>query len=183
MAYKVELSLLILVAACCLKMEPASAMYHVVGGSLGWSVPPNKTYFQDWAKKRVFGVEDKLLFPFRTSLHNVVEVGAGDFEGCTKENLINIYTKGPLIMNFTQPGDHYYYSGVGLQCESGLKLHVTVVPGKGSSGRVFTRVGSITSVPAPAPAPTLSTVAAAAATANPILGWGMAMALMVWIFL
>lgn len=36
------------------------AFTHIVGGSHGWRVPDNKTYFQDWAKPRTFGVGDRL---------------------------------------------------------------------------------------------------------------------------
>lgn len=57
---KVQISLVLLAAACCLMVAPTSALYHIVGGSLGWSVPPNKTFFEEWAKPRVFGVEDHL---------------------------------------------------------------------------------------------------------------------------
>lgn len=57
---KVQISLVLLAAACCLMVAPTSAIYHIVGGSLGWSVPPNKTFFEEWAKPRVFGVEDHL---------------------------------------------------------------------------------------------------------------------------
>ncbi|CAL5356246.1 unnamed protein product [Camellia sinensis] len=132
---KFQLSLLLVVAICNLMTGRTSAMYHIVGAKLGWNIPPNKTYYQDWAKSRVFSVEDKLLFAFRSPLHNVVEVGKDDFDECKQENLIYTYSSGPLIVNFTMPGDHYYYSGVGIQCELGQKLHVPVVSRKGSSGR------------------------------------------------
>ncbi|XP_057478002.1 umecyanin-like [Actinidia eriantha] len=162
---KVELSLLLLAAMCCLMMAPASAMYHIVGGSLGWTIPPNKTYYQDWANPRVFGIEDKLLFPFR-GMHNVVEVGKDDFERCTQENRLNIYPWGPVVVNFTDLGEHYFYSGVGIQCELGQKFHFTVVPGKGSSGRIQSSLRAV--VAAPALAPSFSTAAT-----GPIHGWGL----------
>uniref|UniRef100_A0A5B7BTR6 Putative umecyanin-like n=1 Tax=Davidia involucrata TaxID=16924 RepID=A0A5B7BTR6_DAVIN len=145
---KMILSLLVLAALGCFMTQPASAMYHIVGGSLGWTIPPNKTYFQEWAKPRVFGVEDKMLFPYRMGLHNIVEVGKEDFDACTQKKVIDIFYKGPTIINYTQPGVHYYYSGIGTQCEAGQKLSVTVVGGKGASGR-----RNLLEVMAPAPAP------------------------------
>ncbi|XP_052171614.1 mavicyanin-like [Diospyros lotus] len=130
------LAFLVLLATTALWWLPsASSIYHNVGGSHGWSLPPNQTFFQDWAKPRVFGVEDSLLFPFRSAVYNVVEVEKESFDGCKNDKVIAMYTRGPLILNFTQPGDHYYYSGIGIQCELGMKLHITVVAGKGNSGR------------------------------------------------
>ena len=41
-------------------MQSADAVIHVVGGSCGWEVPPNATFYADWAKPRTFGVGDKL---------------------------------------------------------------------------------------------------------------------------
>lgn len=58
---KVHLVLLPLVAALAMMAAaPAAAMTHVVGGRHGWSVPPNKTFYQEWAKPRTFGLGDKL---------------------------------------------------------------------------------------------------------------------------
>ena len=89
------------------------------------------------------------MFPYRISLHNVLDVNKEDFEACTQKKVINTYFKGPTIVNFTQPGDYYYYSGIGTQCEAGQKLSITVVNGKGSSGRASTPA----SAPAPTPTP------------------------------
>ncbi|XAR55114.1 hypothetical protein NMG60_11030512 [Bertholletia excelsa] len=158
---KAQLSFVLLaVAVYCLTVSPAAGLHHIVGGSIGWTVPPNVTYFQDWAQKKVIGVGDKLLFPFRSPLHNIVEVGTqDDFDHCTQNALVDIYTTGPFMINYTAPGDHYYFSGIGKQCESGLKLHVTVVNGKGSSGRILpppvtpAADVAVQTLAAPAPAP------------------------------
>ncbi|KAF7137404.1 hypothetical protein RHSIM_Rhsim07G0084900 [Rhododendron simsii] len=168
---KVQISLVLLAAACCLMVAPTSAMYHIVGGSLGWSVPPNKTFFEEWAKPRVFGVEDHLLFPF-SGLHNVMEVSREDYYDCTLENAVKLYPFGPVILNFTQPGEHYYYSTVGTQCEYGQKLHITVVAGEGKSGKIYSTteaLGEISASPSHAPAPAPNS----APSAGPIGGLEM----------
>ncbi|KAL7167664.1 hypothetical protein ACSBR2_038178 [Camellia fascicularis] len=139
---KVQLSLFLLAALCCQMASPASAVIHIVGGSLGWSIPPNATYFQDWAKSRVFGVNDRLFFPFRSDLHTVQEVSKDDFDKCTQNSVISTHSTGPLTLTFTKPGDYYYYSAVGIQCEAGQKLHITVVPGNGSTGRTVPSANS-----------------------------------------
>lgn len=65
-----KLSLFILAATMgCFMMASVNAMTHIVGGSHGWRVPDNKTYFEDWAKPRTFGVGDRLgKFHASTSL-------------------------------------------------------------------------------------------------------------------
>ena len=45
-----------------------------------------------------------------------------------------MYYEGPTILNLTQTGDYYFYSGVGKHCEAGQKLHITVGNKEGSSG-------------------------------------------------
>lgn len=57
---KVQVTLFTLAALGCFMMAPVSAFNHVVGGGLGWAVPPNTTFYRDWAKPRIFGVGDKL---------------------------------------------------------------------------------------------------------------------------
>ncbi|GFZ16411.1 hypothetical protein Acr_25g0008200 [Actinidia rufa] len=99
-------------------------------------------------------------------MHNVVEVGKDDFQRCTQENRLNIYPWGPVVVNFTDVGEHYFYSGVGIQCELGQKFHFTVVPGKGSSGRIQSSLRVV--VAAPVPAPSFS-----AAATGPIHVWLM----------
>ncbi|XP_024026953.1 stellacyanin [Morus notabilis] len=116
----------------------ASAFTHIVGGSHGWRVPENQTYFQEWAKPRTFGVGDRLekvsVFPSRPCGNNVVMVSKEDFEACTQDKVFNMYYEGPTILNLTQVGDYYFYSGVGKHCEAGQKLHITVGDKEGFSG-------------------------------------------------
>lgn len=58
---KMHITLFMLAAiAGCFMMGSVSAMTHIVGGSHGWSLPDNQTFFADWARQRTFGVGDKL---------------------------------------------------------------------------------------------------------------------------
>ncbi|PON44313.1 Phytocyanin domain containing protein [Parasponia andersonii] len=110
------------------------AMTHIVGGSHGWRVPDNKTYFDEWAKPRTFGVGDRLVFPSRPCGNNVIWVSKEDYETCTQNNVIQMYYEGPTILNLTQTGDYYFYNGVGKHCEAGQKLHINVGNKEGCSG-------------------------------------------------
>ncbi|XP_057969299.1 umecyanin-like [Malania oleifera] len=132
-------SMLLILFGCaailgCNVIQSASAMTHVVGGSFGWTVPPNKTFYQEWAKPRTFGVGDELMFPFRIGMYNVLEVSEKDFNACTQDNVVEMYYKGPTIVSLNKTGGHFFYSGVGLQCEIGLKLAINVTSGPGSAG-------------------------------------------------
>lgn len=104
-----------------------------------------------------------------------MEVSPEDYYNCTLENAVKLYPFGPVILNFTQPGEHYYYSTVGTQCEYGQKLHITVVAGEGSSGRIYSTteaLGDISASPSHAPAPAPNS----APSAGPIGGLEMVIA-------
>ncbi|KAF8412149.1 hypothetical protein HHK36_000105 [Tetracentron sinense] len=131
------ISLFLLAAMGCLMMGRVSAMNHIVGGSFGWIIPKNLSFYQEWAKPRTFGVGDKLVFLYRTGVHNVLQVNEKDFNACTQKEVIDMLYSGPTIMNLTEPGDYYYYCGVGTHCEAGQKLAITVTTAEGSSGTPF----------------------------------------------
>ncbi|XP_038687218.1 umecyanin-like [Tripterygium wilfordii] len=104
----------------------AVAETHVVGGDFGWFVPPNKTFYEDWAKNRTFKVGDKLRFPHKTGANNVAEVSKSEYEKCSQGATIRMHADGPALIDLKAPGDYYFYSSIGLHCEVGQKLHITV---------------------------------------------------------
>ncbi|CAM8992662.1 unnamed protein product [Rhodiola kirilowii] len=115
------------------------AFSHIVGGSLGWAIPPNATYYDEWAAPpRVFGVGDKLVFPYRPGQYNVFQVNKEDFDNCTQVAPISQYARGPTIYYLSKKGDYFFYSAVGKHCEIGTKLHISVTSDtKGTSGDRF----------------------------------------------
>ncbi|CAO2837711.1 unnamed protein product [Amaranthus hypochondriacus] len=131
----IRIALPLVVVMCGVLFQSTSALIHVVGGVAGWEIPPNKIFYEDWAKPRVFGAGDKLVFPYRMGAHNVIQVNKADFDKCGHGNVINQFFKGPTVIQLNATGDYYFYSGVGTHCEMGQKLHVQVIPGKGYSGR------------------------------------------------
>ncbi|GAB2296695.1 hypothetical protein Dimus_030803 [Dionaea muscipula] len=157
---KASLILMLLVATICTFLDSATALIHVVGGSNGWEIPPNNTFYAEWAKPRTFGLGDRLVFPYRTGAHNVLQVLEKDFETCGNDNVINHYFRGPTIIQLNTTGEYYFYSGIGTHCEAGQKLHITVVNGPGSSGKFFHSTSEEMAL-APAPAPTLSDTSSA----------------------
>ncbi|KAL2928241.1 Early nodulin-like protein 1, partial [Bienertia sinuspersici] len=131
----IRIALPLSVVMFCVLLQSTSALIHVVGGVAGWEIPPNKTFYEEWAKPRTFGAGDKLVFPYRWGAHNVLQVSKEDYDKCGDDNVINMYFKGPTVIQLNNTGDYYFYSNVGTHCELGQKLHVHVGPGRGYSGR------------------------------------------------
>ncbi|RZC56553.1 hypothetical protein C5167_015403 [Papaver somniferum] len=140
---KLFISFILFAALGFAQMAPAFAgIDHIVGRSLGWRFPPNVTYYQDWAKPRTFGLGDKLVFPFRTGVHNLIEVSKEDFDACTQKKVVHMLYKGPIVLELNELGEHYYYCGVGTHCELGQKLSINVVNATGSAGPEFETVAA-----------------------------------------
>ncbi|KAK8941799.1 hypothetical protein KSP40_PGU014574 [Platanthera guangdongensis] len=51
--------ILLLIAGCLLRTSYAHKV-HVVGGSAGWKIPPNITFYGEWAATRTFVLGDRL---------------------------------------------------------------------------------------------------------------------------
>ncbi|CAD5180523.1 unnamed protein product [Musa acuminata subsp. malaccensis] len=54
------LLLLVVAMSCLVTVSQAHQKIHIVGGSYGWKIPPNKTFYEEWANKQSFFVGDKL---------------------------------------------------------------------------------------------------------------------------
>ncbi|CAA7402664.1 unnamed protein product [Spirodela intermedia] len=120
--------LIFLVASAGHLLQAAAgiSLDHIVGGSSGWRLPPNATFYSEWTRDKTFVVGDKLVFMYTSGLQNVLEVSEKDFEECTQEEVVDMYYAGPTVLEITKPGPHYYYSGIGTHCEDGQKLSINV---------------------------------------------------------
>jgi len=126
--------LVIMVALGCFMVQTADGLIHVVGGENGWEIPPNTTFYSEWAKPRTFGLNDELVFPYRPGGHTVHQVSKEDFESCGHSHIINQWASGATRVPLNCLGDLYFYSFVGKHCEMGQKLHITVQNKTGSDG-------------------------------------------------
>ncbi|KAG9439784.1 hypothetical protein H6P81_019949 [Aristolochia fimbriata] len=102
------------------------ATEHIVGGANGWSFPPNKDHYQKWSEKTKFRVGDTLVFDYTPSADNVIEVSEGDFEKCSQYNVVDMMYDGHSVVRLDKPGKRFFYCGVALHCESGMKFSITV---------------------------------------------------------
>ncbi|URE19363.1 Plastocyanin-like domain [Musa troglodytarum] len=124
-----HLTLLLLAASmsCLVTASQAHQKIHIVGGSYGWKIPPNTTFYEEWANKQSFFVGDKLVFLYTTGLQNVIEASEEEeFTYCKQTNVEDVQFVGPTILQLTKAGVHYFYCSVGLHCEGGQKLRVNV---------------------------------------------------------
>ncbi|XP_059641606.1 umecyanin-like [Cornus florida] len=150
-----------LIAAVMAKSAVAQTKY-VVGGSLGWVVPPNGAQaFSSWASDKQFMIGDILIFNFSTNEHDVLQVSKVSFDACNSANAIGtLITQGPANITLTSSGDHYYICTVGRHCQAGQKLAINV---SGAPGAAPTP----SSITPTTPSPTSTTPKACAPTPTP----------------
>ncbi|XP_021833224.1 cucumber peeling cupredoxin-like [Prunus avium] len=131
----------------------AAQTVHVVGDSLGWTIPRSGQQYVTWASANKFVVGDILIFNFATNAHDVQQVPKASFDSCSSDNAIgSSITTGPANVSLTSAGDNYFICTYGTHCQSGQKLAITVsaaAPGASPSAP--------TSAPPPPPATTTPT--------------------------
>ncbi|MFS7966158.1 putative Blue (type 1) copper binding protein [Helianthus anomalus] len=134
----------IAIASFCVPSTVAQTR-HVVGGAIGWDVPPNgNATYVTWASGKTFNVGDTLFFNFTTGAHDVTEVSQAAYGPCTAANPISHTTTGPATVTLRTAGNHYFICTVGPHCNLGQKLMINV---RGSS-TTPAPTGSTTPAPA-----------------------------------
>ncbi|KAL9244404.1 hypothetical protein vseg_018184 [Gypsophila vaccaria] len=96
-----------------------------VGGSAGWELATNFTY---WTASNPIFVNDSLVFRYSPE-HDVIEVSEANFFTCDTSSPIAAYNDkdGMTLINLTQPGPRYFVCGRSNHCPAGLKLRVYVL--------------------------------------------------------
>ncbi|CDP10429.1 unnamed protein product [Coffea canephora] len=150
--------LLVILAAAILGNTDAAT--HVVGDSLGWTIPSGSSVYPNWASQQTFKVGDILVFNFATGAHDVAVVPKASYDGCTSSNPISLQTVGPARINLTSPGQAYFICTFGQHCSLGQKLTVSV----SGASTPSTTPAPPTSAPAPAKTPAAATPAPAPKT-------------------
>ncbi|KAL9463186.1 hypothetical protein AB3S75_001065 [Citrus x aurantiifolia] len=159
-----------------LLMECAAAQtVHVVGDSMGWSIPMSggAGAYVTWAATKNFVVGDVLTFNFVTNEHDVLRVPKASYDGCTSSNPIgNPITTGPANITLDSAGEHYYICTFGWHCQAGQKLAITVSATPGSSPSPTGNPTPPTTSTPTAPSPNSSTPAdcTPAPTSGPMAG-------------
>ncbi|KAH0687318.1 hypothetical protein KY285_017878 [Solanum tuberosum] len=108
--------------------DTAAQTVHVVGDSMGWTVPSNGAVdYTNWAAGKTFRVGDTLVFNFATSRHDVQQVEETSFDGCNSQNAIGAaIMTGPANITLNSTDDHYFICTFGTHCQDGQKLEISV---------------------------------------------------------
>ncbi|XP_038899950.1 cucumber peeling cupredoxin-like [Benincasa hispida] len=134
-------------------VQHATATVHVVGDTVGWTVPPGNTFYSDWADENTFVVGDSLSFKFPTGAHDVLKVTKESFEACSSDKGIgNVLTTGPATVKLDTAGMHYFICTVGKHCSGGQKLSISV---SAASGGAMSPSSLATPTPANSPSSSL----------------------------
>ncbi|KAA8535115.1 hypothetical protein F0562_030118 [Nyssa sinensis] len=151
MNFATALAVVVVVLAASLLQKTSAATY-VVGGSLGWTVPPGgPSAYSTWASQHNFTVGDVLVFNFTTGQHNVARVTREAFNACNITNPISIVTVGPANITLNATGEDYFICTVGRHCSLGQKLAINITS---TSGPTASPPASPPTSPSPAPSPT-----------------------------
>ncbi|KAB1218705.1 Blue copper protein [Morella rubra] len=147
------------VVAAVLLHCAAAQTVHVVGDSLGWTVPQGgAAVYQTWAANNKFMIGDILMFNFAVGEHDVLQVSKESFDSCSSANPIgNTITGGPANITLSNAGDHYYICTIGQHCKAGQKLMVTVSSSPGAAPPTSSPPPSTAQTPPATPSPTSGT--------------------------
>ncbi|KAF5739090.1 cucumber peeling cupredoxin-like [Tripterygium wilfordii] len=160
MARFVNVAVVVSFVSVVLMQCVAAQTVHVVGDSMGWTIPQSGAGAYDtWAASKTFRVGDILTFNFGAGDHDVLQVPKASYDGCTAANPIgNTITTAPANITITSAGDHYYICTFSQHCQFGQKLKITAVSSSPTPG----------GAPSPAYCPPDTTMPPAAHGPSPI---------------
>ncbi|XP_057804629.1 early nodulin-like protein 6 [Salvia miltiorrhiza] len=98
-----------------------------VGGDNGWATPSSKNqlFYNDWASKNRFNVNDTLRFAYKKD--SVMVVTEEEYEKCRSSHPVFFANNGDTAFVLERPGLFYFISGVATHCQRGLKMIVKVL--------------------------------------------------------
>ncbi|XP_062079700.1 stellacyanin-like [Humulus lupulus] len=106
-------------------LKGATAKQYVAGDSFGWTIPPNTSFYSDWANSKTFQIGDDILFKWNgTWTHNVAKVSSRvEYESCAKPGLVFLSGISHVLTN---NGSYFFVCTVDNHCDLGMKMIVTV---------------------------------------------------------
>ncbi|KAK2991914.1 hypothetical protein RJ640_006091 [Escallonia rubra] len=127
MAGRLSLVVFMVMVVAAMQLQSSKAATHVVGGSIGWLVPPGgSAAYSTWAASQTFVVGDVLVFNFTTGQHDVAEVSKAAFDSCNATSPISMVTNGPANITLTAAGEHHFICTFSRHCGLGQKLAINV---------------------------------------------------------
>ncbi|KAL5547806.1 hypothetical protein UlMin_003037 [Ulmus minor] len=133
-------------------VKGATADFYVVGDNLGWTIPPNTSFYSEWASSKDFEIGDQVLFNWTgTWTHNLAEVSS---------------LADGFIANLVTFGSRFFISSVDNNCERGQKVIITV----GSPTNTSSNFDILAPGPQPSGASSVTTIGVLLATFSAIVG-------------
>ncbi|XP_027917947.1 basic blue protein-like [Vigna unguiculata] len=114
-------AVVLLLSLCFLLLHShmAHAATYRVGGTGGWTFNTVA-----WPKGKRFKAGDTLVFRYSPTLHNVVAVNRGGYDGCTTPRGSKVYTSGNDQIRLAK-GQNYFICNFVGHCQAGMKIAVT----------------------------------------------------------
>ncbi|XP_023755703.1 basic blue protein [Lactuca sativa] len=98
---------------------PVDGAVYTVGDSNGWSFGSNT-----WTKGKRFKAGDTLVFNYDSTIHNVVVVNKGGYNGCTASAGAKVYNSGKDRLKLSK-GVNFFICSIAGHCQSGMNIAVT----------------------------------------------------------
>ncbi|XP_042513945.1 cucumber peeling cupredoxin-like [Macadamia integrifolia] len=116
----------VFIVAALLQGATAAQTIHVVGDSIGWTIPPSNFAYQTWAANQTFMTGDELMFNFTNGAQDVAEFLKTDYESCNVSltNAISPVFGSSLYITIETAGEHYYTTTVVDHCKKNQKLTI-----------------------------------------------------------
>ncbi|KAM7268780.1 hypothetical protein ACFE04_010946 [Oxalis oulophora] len=130
----VPVTMVCLIVSISIMFDVARAEEHIVGGDLGWIVPPkniSQHFFSNWSHSQSFKIHDVLVFKWGAKTqHTVLEVTRADYECCSSNNpLETLYEQNPTNITLTKNGTRYFICTISSHCKDGQKVAIHVGTG------------------------------------------------------
>ncbi|KAJ6673226.1 hypothetical protein OIU85_012244 [Salix viminalis] len=118
----------LIVASVGLLHGACAATTYMVGDDLGWTVPPNSSYYEEWTSQRTFQIGDTFVFNWTAGTHSATEVSTREeYDNCTKMGMILMFAG--VQITFDANGTHYFLCSEGTHCEQGQKMVIKIGDG------------------------------------------------------
>lgn len=84
------------------------------------------TFYDEWAKKQTFNVDDKLLFVYAQGTHNVWVVTVEEAASCQMANSLEHYEDANATIDLYRAGEYGFVCQYTGHCTGGMKMSLTV---------------------------------------------------------
>ncbi|KMZ74367.1 hypothetical protein ZOSMA_12G00510 [Zostera marina] len=96
-----------------------------VGDSDGWTELGSPNYTA-WTVSKTFQVGDIILFEYKNSFHDVLEVSKEDYKSCNVNSPLASYTSGNDSVPINRRGHHFFVCGKPGHCHDGQKVDIRI---------------------------------------------------------